>query len=155
MPYMQKVGGQPMANNANHNTPAHMKVADLSGEHFNKLINSNVDPSKMIIIMFYAPWCGHCTKMKPELEAAAADTDESMLFAKIDGDANPEITKKMNISGFPTTFVYDKGDLQKECAKLEGFVNKNDLVLKLQKQKQAKLGGSTKKAKFIFVPDRR
>lgn len=44
------------------------EVVHLSSTSFDPVIKEEAS----VLVMFYAPWCGHCKKMKPEYEAAAA-----------------------------------------------------------------------------------
>ena len=66
------------------------------------------------MVLFYADWCGHCTKLKPVWEEAAtkANADTTRMI-KIDvGGKNPEhkeVMKKYQIDGFPTILVFENG----------------------------------------------
>ena len=69
--------------------------------------------SKPILMFFYAPWCGHCKTMKPELAAAAADplVKDKYVLAGMNVD-NPEsfvVREQFNITGFPTILYFENG----------------------------------------------
>jgi protein disulfide-isomerase A1 len=58
--------------------------------------------------MYYAPWCGHCKKLKPtwiQLSDYVQNTD--VLIAKIDMTKNKLATPE--VKGFPTIFFYPMG----------------------------------------------
>lgn len=62
------------------------------------------------MVMFYAPWCGFCTKMKPDYSAAATELKPSgYILAAIDVNRpeNSVIRKQYNITGFPTLHYYE------------------------------------------------
>jgi len=63
------------------------------------------------LVKFFAPWCGHCKAMAPEYEKVAQTFKEesSVLIAKVDAEAHPELGKSQGISGYPTLKWYEKG----------------------------------------------
>jgi len=77
-------------------------------------IDTYVQSSEPTMVLFYADWCGHCTKLKPIWEEAStqANTDTNRMI-KIDvGGKEPEnkdLMKKYQIDGFPTILVFQNG----------------------------------------------
>ncbi|XP_022644692.1 protein disulfide-isomerase A4-like isoform X2 [Varroa destructor] len=63
---------------------------------------------KLALVEFYAPWCGHCKQLEPELERAArtlASRPDPIPVFKIDAVAEKDLAKEENIPGYPTLFV--------------------------------------------------
>jgi len=89
-------------------------VVDLTNKNFDEVV---MDPSKNVLVEFYAPWCGHCKKLVPDYEkvAAAFKTEKDVVVAKMDADnaANKELASKYGVSGFPTIKFFAKGSDKK------------------------------------------
>lgn len=62
--------------------------------------------------MFYAPWCGHCTQMKPAYADASAKLAESKSNGKLavlDCTVHSKVQEKFKIQGFPTLKYFENG----------------------------------------------
>ncbi|MBB4152430.1 putative thioredoxin [Sphingomonas jinjuensis] len=73
-----------------------------------------VEPSmtKLVIIDFYADWCGPCKALAPVLEkVAAAYADKGVVLAKIDTEANQFIAAQFQIRSIPTVYAMFQGQL--------------------------------------------
>ncbi|TDR78284.1 thioredoxin [Paludibacterium purpuratum] len=77
-----------------------MAVQDLNAENFNTV----VDRDGIVILDFWAPWCGPC-KMFAPVFAAAADKHPDIVFAKINTEEQTELAQYFNIRSIPTLMV--------------------------------------------------
>ena len=77
------------------NTP----VILLDGTNFEKEVVQSKD---IWLVLFYAPWCGHCKAFSPEYEKAAKALKGIFKIGAIDADKERSIGGKYNIQGFPT-----------------------------------------------------
>ncbi|KAK4019857.1 protein disulfide-isomerase A5 [Daphnia magna] len=85
------------------------------------------EEKKGIMVMFYAPWCGYCKKMKPDYAQAAAELKGQAILAAIDVNRpeNSVVRKQYNITGFPTLLYFKNGAMQ---FTYEGDNNRDSIV---------------------------
>uniref|UniRef100_H2Z5S1 Thioredoxin domain-containing protein n=1 Tax=Ciona savignyi TaxID=51511 RepID=H2Z5S1_CIOSA len=88
-------------------TEVESDVVHLGDDSF----KSTVKKKKHAIIMFYAPWCGHCKKAKPEYQNAAAQfaDDKKVVFGAVDCTKNPKTCETYDVKGYPTIYYMSYG----------------------------------------------
>jgi thioredoxin 2 len=70
-----------------------------------------------VVVDFWAPWCGPCRMMAPELETAARDMAGRALVVKVNTDAVPELGERFRIMSIPTLAVFRQG---REISRVSG-----------------------------------
>ena len=75
-------------------------------------------PGSYSFVMYYAPWCPHCKTAMPDWDALGTTQTiggSTVAISKVDCDANPDVAKAKNVSGYPTFHLEDgQGNLVKE-----------------------------------------
>ncbi|KAI9249651.1 thioredoxin-like protein [Sporodiniella umbellata] len=105
-----------------HTVLADSDVLSLTGKTFDE----NVLPQDLMLVEFFAPWCGHCKALAPEYEIAATKLKEKNIpIAKVDCTENEDLCQKNNVSGYPTLKVFRKGEATdyKGPRKADGIVS--------------------------------
>ena len=88
---------------------------------FNDLINSD----KIVLVDFFATWCGPCRMLAPVLKQVKDNLGERITILKIDVDKNQELASQYQVRGVPTMLLFQKG---KQLWRQSGVLTKEEII---------------------------
>ena len=78
-----------------------MATINISGDNFEDTITDN----DIVLVDFWADWCGPCKRFGPIYEKTSEEYD-GIVFAKLDTEANQELSGQLGIEGIPTLMAF-------------------------------------------------
>jgi|JI8StandDraft_1071087.scaffolds.fasta_scaffold870118_1 thioredoxin 1 len=88
---------------------------------FNELLQQHDKP---ILVDFWAPWCGPCNMVAPEIKKVSEVWKDKVTVIKLNTDEKPEIANQFNITGIPTMILFKNG---KEIFRKSGAMRSEDI----------------------------
>lgn len=101
------------------------KATGMSKADYEKLF----DTDKVVLVDFYADWCGPCKQMKPDIDAITKEMADKVTVVRINADDNVELCKELQIDALPTIKVYKNKALTWTDV---GFIDKAGMMAKIQ-----------------------
>ncbi|OOM06646.1 thioredoxin [Clostridium saccharobutylicum] len=100
-----------------------------------KIVNSaefkNEIESGIVLVDFFATWCGPCKMLAPVLEGLSSELEGKAKIIKVDIDQSPDLADQFQISSVPTMIIFKDGQ---KADMLVGFLPKERIqesILKL------------------------
>ena len=101
-----------------------MAVVAVNNDNFKSEV---LEAQGLVLVDFWAPWCGPCKMMGPVLEEIASELDGKVKVCKVNVDDNPELAEKYGIMSIPNFIAFKGGQV---AGQQVGAVPK-DAILKM------------------------
>lgn len=105
--------------------PIARPIAIHSAEDFEELVR---DAKVQVLVDFWAAWCGPCRMVAPELEKLASQRQGQTIVAKVDTDAQPQLSSRFGISSIPTLVLFRGG---REAKRISGAMPASAMAAQL------------------------
>ena len=96
-------------------------VKELTKSNFDETILAN----RVVLVDFWASWCGPCRMVSPVIDQIAEEYDEKILVGKVNVDEEDELAQKFGIISIPSIFVVKDGKIVNQTV---GAVPKNKIL---------------------------
>lgn len=101
------------------------KVAGMTQQEFEALLNTD----KVVLVDFFATWCGPCKKMEPYLNEISKDMAATVNVVRVDADIHSSLATQLHVDALPTIFIYKNKQLVWHNV---GYVSREDMIAKLK-----------------------
>lgn len=85
-----------------------MSVVHVTDENFE---NEVLKSEGLVLVDFWAPWCGPCRMLGPILEELEKEMGEKIKVCKVNVDEESTLAQKYGIMSIPAVFVFNSGDV--------------------------------------------
>ncbi|KAF0976933.1 hypothetical protein FDP41_004228 [Naegleria fowleri] len=139
-------------------------IIDLSSSN----VDSVLDGSKSVLVEFYAPWCGHCKNLAPEMaklgQAMIKAKPAVVSVAKVNCDVERDICSKYGVQGYPTLKFFPRGIKEptdynsgRSVEALVDFINSKEPSARLRVSKEPTFAEELTPSNFdsiVFNPEK-
>ncbi len=108
----------------------------MASEKVKTFTDNNFDEESkkgVVLVDFWAEWCGPCRRLAPTVDALADEYDGRATIAKLNIDDNPTVPSRLMVRGIPTLLLFKNGQL---ADTIVGLHAKEDIARMLDKQLQ-------------------
>ncbi|MCX6741347.1 MAG: thioredoxin [Candidatus Parcubacteria bacterium] len=87
-----------------------------------------INYSGLVLVDFFAPWCGPCQAQGPVIEGLADEYKDKAKIGKLNVEEAIEVAQQYNVMSIPALIFFKNG---KEIKRLDGFCGRDELVKEL------------------------
>lgn len=105
-------------------------MATVVNANENSFQEEVLDSAIPVLVDFWAPWCGYCTRLAPVLDELAQEMGSQIKVTKVNVDESRSLAQRYGVMSLPTMIVFKSGE---EVEKIMGYMPKTNLLAKLEK----------------------
>ena len=79
-------------------------LEEINDNNFNQMV---LESNTLVVVDFWAQWCGPCRKLAPVLEQIQSEFKDEIKVYKVDADKNMNTAKEYGISSLPTVLIFN------------------------------------------------
>ncbi|MFC7393711.1 thioredoxin [Scopulibacillus cellulosilyticus] len=102
-----------------------MAIQNVTDQNFSEAISSG-----LVLVDFWAPWCGPCKMIAPVLEEVDSEMSDKVQIVKLNVDDNQNTASEYGVMSIPTLIVFKDGEI---VDKVVGFQPKEALINVIEK----------------------
>ncbi|CAI9085703.1 thioredoxin [Candidatus Methylacidiphilum fumarolicum] len=91
--------------------------------------NEVIKSPQVVVVDFWAEWCGPCHMLSPVLDELAKELDGKTKFVKVNVDQEPNLAYQYSIQSIPTLLIFKGGQIK---GKQIGVTSKNQILNKIK-----------------------
>ena len=88
-----------------------MKIKELNNQNFNESVLNN---ENIVLVDFWAPWCGPCRMLGPTIEELAEEYEGKVAVGKVNVDEEENLAREFGISSIPLVIIFKNGKIEEK-----------------------------------------
>ena len=102
-------------------------IEEVTQANFENIV---LKSTKLVLVDFWAQWCGPCRKLSPVLEQIQNEMIENLKVVKVDADKNQAVASEYGVFSLPSLLLFKNGEIKEVMV---GMMPKSSIVSNINK----------------------